>query len=268
MKPVEPAVKVFKDMNALSRAVADLVLDCALASIKARERFILALSGGSTPKQLFSFFAADPWRRELPWSKTHLFWVDERCVPPDQSESNYRLACDAFLDYLPLLPTQVHRIAGEDGPDKAASAYEQELENFFKGEFPMFDAELLGMGENGHTASLFPGASTLREQKHWVLPVHLEPPQLSRVTLSLPVLCNARDIIFLAAGRNKAAVLHEIVEDGNPRGYPAGLVQPGGGKLTWMVDRDAASLLGKLLAPQGPDPRRQNPEPGPQTPEP
>ena len=117
------------------------------------------------------------------------------------------------------------------------------------------------MGENGHTASLFTGASTLRERKHWVLPVHLEPPQLSRVTLTLPVLCNAGEIIFLATGRNKAAALHEIVEDGNPRGFPAGLVQPSSGKLTWMVDHEAASLLGKFLAPLNPEPRTQNPEP-------
>ncbi len=252
MKPVEPEVRVYKDLNALSNAAANLVLDCALASIEARGRFIFALSGGFTPKQLFSFFAADPWRRKLPWSKTHLFWVDERCVPPDHSESNYRLARDTFLDYLTLLPTQVHRITGEDGPDKAASAYEQELESFFNGALPRFDAELLGMGENGHTASLFPGAAALHERKHWALPVHLKPPQLNRVTLTLPVLCNAGNILFLATGRNKAAVLHEIVEDGNPRGYPAGLVQPASGKLIWMADRDAASLLGKFLAPLNP----------------
>jgi 6-phosphogluconolactonase len=252
MKPVEPEVKVYQDLNDLSNAAADLVLDDALSSIEARGRFILALSGGFTPKQLFSLFAADPWRKKLPWSKTHLFWVDERCVPPDHSESNYRLARDAFLDYLSLLPKQVHRICGEDGPDKAASAYEKELESFFKGALPRFDAELLGMGENGHTASLCPGASTLRERKRWVLPVHLEPPRISRVTLTLPVLCNARDIIFLASGRSKATALHEIIEDGNPQGYPAGLVQPENGKLTWMVDRDAASLIGKGIAQGGP----------------
>lgn len=242
-----PEVMVFKGMNALSRAVAEFVLVSARTSMEARGRFLLALSGGSTPRQLFSFFAADPWRKAIPWSKTHLFWVDERCVPPGHQESNYRLACDAFLDYLPLSSSQVHRIAGEDGPDKAASAYEQELESFFGGELPRFDMELLGMGEDGHTASLFPGAATLRERNHPVLPVHLDPPGLSRVTLTLPVLCNAVDIIFLAAGRGKAAVLHEIVEDGNPRGYPAGLVQPASGRLTWMVDREAASLIGKFL---------------------
>jgi 6-phosphogluconolactonase len=254
MNPSEPPeVKVFKDMNALSSATADLVLTSALRSIEARERFTLAISGGFTPKQLFSFFAADPWRRKLPWSKTHLFWVDERCVPPDHEESNYRLAQDAFLDYLALLPSQVHRMRGEDRADKAAAAYERELENFFGGALPRFDVELLGMGENGHTASLFPGAATLRERKRWVLPVHLDPPGLSRVTLTLPVLCNAEEIIFLAAGRGKAAALHEIVEDGNPKEYPAGLVQPADGKLTWMVDREAASLLGKFLAISPPD---------------
>jgi 6-phosphogluconolactonase len=252
MKPTEPPeVMVFKDMSALSCATADLVLASALRSVEARGTFTLAISGGFTPKQLFSFFAADPWRRKLPWSKTHLFWVDERCVPPDHDESNYHLAKDAFLDYLALLPSQVHRMRGEDGADKAAAAYERELENFFEGTLPRFDVELLGMGENGHTASLFPGAATLRERKHWVLPVPLEPPALSRVTLTLPVLCNAADIVFLAAGRSKAAVLHEIVEDGNPKGYPAGLVQPTVGKLLWMVDREAASLIRKPLAAGG-----------------
>jgi len=244
-----PDVKVFEDMNALSLAAADRVIASALESVEARGRFTLALSGGSTPQELFSLFASDPWRTSMPWSKTHLFWVDERCVPPDHLENNYGLASHAFLAGLSLSPTQVHRIRGEDGPDRAAAAYEQELESFFGGALPQFDMVLLGMGKDGHTASLFPGASTLRERKHRVLPVPLEPPRLSRVTLTLPVLCNARHSIFLVSGRSKAAALHEIVEDGNPQGYPAGLVQPENGKLSWMVDRDAASLIGKFFAP-------------------
>jgi 6-phosphogluconolactonase len=237
-------LEIFKDSDALSRAAADRILAKALESIAARGRFTLALSGGSTPKQLFSLFAIDPWRKDMSWSKTHLFWVDERCVPPDHRESNYCLASHEFLASLSLAPAQVHRIRGEDGPDKAAESYEQELDRFFNGALPRFDVELLGVGEDGHTASLFPDVSSLRERKHRVLPIPLEPPRLSRVTLTLPVLCNARDIIYLVAGRNKAAVLHEIVEDGNPQGYPAGLVQPVNGKLTWMVDHDAASLIG------------------------
>ena len=250
MKRVEPPdVKVFEDMNALSLAAADRVLASALESVEARGRFMLALSGGATPAQLFSLFAQDPWRAALPWSKTHLFWVDERCVPPDHPENNYCLVSHTFLAGLSLSPAQVHRIRGEDGPDRAAAAYELELERFFGGALPRFDMELLGMGKDGHTASLFPGAPTLRERKHWVLPVPLEPPRLSRVTLTLPVLCNARDGIFLVAGRSKAAALHEIVEDGNPQGFPAGLVQLVNGELTWMVDRDAASLIGKFFAP-------------------
>lgn len=243
-----PDVRIFPDLDGLSRAAADIVLERSLHAISDRGRFTAALSGAFTPKKLYSLFAEPPWREKLPWPKMHLFWVDERCVPPDHPESNYLLAREAFLTRVPLPPENVHRMRGEDGADRAAESYEQELYTFFSGSLPRFDLILLGVGEDGHTASLFPETASLRERVHLVLPVHLEPPKLDRVTLTLPVLCNAEAVLFLVAGRNKASVVHEVVEDRNPRNYPSGMVRPAHGTLTWMLDRAAASLTGSAQA--------------------
>src|SRR5574337_1721503 len=239
-----PCIRKFPDPDSLSREAADFMLACSRRVLASRERFTVALSGGATPKKLYSLLAAPPWRDAFPWPGTHIFWSDGRCVPPGNPESNYKLAFDGFLSRLPLPAQNIHRIRGEAGPDEAARGYEKELWSFFgEDTLPRFDLVLLGVGEDGHTASLFPGAGALQEQNRLALPVRVDPPGLNRVTLSLRVLNNAARVLFLAAGGSKAKVVREIAAEGNRRGYPAGLVRPAHGTLVWMIDQEAGSQL-------------------------
>jgi 6-phosphogluconolactonase len=237
-------VRVFADVGTLSRAAAESFVSLALSAGASRDRFAVALSGGTTPKRLYSLLASPPYRDRIDWTSLHVFWADERCVPWDHRDSNFKLAYDTLLSRVPLPPENVHRVCGEEEPECAAQEYEQELRSFFgPATFPVFDLILLGAGEDGHTASLFPGGATLRARTRLAVPVHFDAPKHSRVTLTLPVLNHAEKVLFLASGRVKAKVVHEILEDGNPYQYPAGMVRPVRGRVLWMVDRDAARLL-------------------------
>jgi len=241
--PQPPAVRVFPDLDSLSRAAADFVLSVAGGAIASGSRFCMALSGGSTPRTLYTLLASPPWNESLPWRKTHVFWADERCVPPRHRDSNYGFAFETLLSRVPLPGGNIHRIHGEEGPERAARAYEDELRGAFPEDMPRFDLVLLGVGEDGHTASLFPGDAALGETKRLALPVLLDESKHSRVTLTLPVLENARKALFLAAGLTKSRIVREIIEEGNPGALPAGLVRPAQGRLLWMLDQEAASLL-------------------------
>ncbi len=246
----QPAARIYPDLDALSCAAADLIVTLAKRALAGRKRFSIALSGGSTPRTLYALLASPPWKESLPWEGTHVFWADERCVPPDDRDSNYRLALETVLSRVPLPLANIHRIPGEEGPDRAARTYEDELRFFFGNAAAGFDLVLLGAGEDGHTASLFPGAPTLASTARLALPVHLDRPLHSRVTLTLPVLNGADHVLVLAAGRAKAPVVQEVIDNGNRKKYPAGLVRPASGNLIWMLDRDAASLLRELAADQ------------------
>ncbi len=241
-------VRVFHDLEEMSRVAAELFATLSKKSIASRRRFVVALSGGSTPHRLYSLLGSPWYRNKIDWSRVYIFWTDERCVPKDRPESNYRLAHEAFLSRVPLPAQNIHRIRGEDEPSKAAEAYEDELRNFFSGPGAIiFDLIILGVGEDGHTASLFPGSPALDERMRPAVPVYLEEPKINRVTLTLPVLNHAAQVLFLASGRAKAGAVHEIVEDGNPKQYPAGLVQPLQSSAVWMIDREASSALAKPL---------------------
>ncbi len=243
-----PQVQVLADPEALSHSAANLV-SAIIEAAAAKGTVSVALSGGSTPRRLYTLLGEAPWRERIEWKRVHLFWADERCVPPDHNESNYRLVAETFLSRVDLPEDHIHRIRGEEEPELAARVYEEELRRFSRPEaLPVFDLILLGAGEDGHTASLFPGSPALREKKRFAVPVYCEAPKHSRITLTLPVLNRAAHVLFLASGRAKAAVVHEIVEDGNPKQYPAGLVQPVSGAVTWMIDREAAGLLDEQLA--------------------
>ena len=240
-------VRIFPDIEALSRAAADFFVMRARESIAGDGRFAVALSGGSSPKGLYSLLGSPPLRDAVPWRGVHCFWADERCVPPEHPASNYRLAREAFLSAVQLPDANIHRVRGEGAPDAAARAYEEDLRRFFGGPgLPEFDLVILGAGEDGHTASLFPGSPSLRETARLALPVYLERPELDRVTLTLPVLNHASHVLFLATGRAKADIISGILEEGNPRNHPAGLVRPGDGDVTWLIDREAG---GKLRRP-------------------
>jgi 6-phosphogluconolactonase len=231
----------------LFQAAADEVIHAATAAVAERGRFTIALSGGSTPKNLYTLIAANA-SANLPWAQMFFFWGDERHVPPDDPDSNYRMAKEAFLSKIPVPPGNIFRIPAEN-PDAAAAAeaYEQTLRKFFAvgaGEFPRFDLILLGMGPDGHAASLFPETAALQEKSRLVVANWVEKLGTSRITFTLPLLNAARCVAFLVSGIDKAEALHEVLE-GNAPGekYPSKLVQPSAGKLIWFVDRAAASQL-------------------------
>jgi 6-phosphogluconolactonase len=231
----------------LFQAAAEEVIRAATEAIAARGRFTIALSGGSTPRNLYTLIAANA-SASLPWAQMFFFWGDERHVPPDNADSNYRMAQETLLSKIPVPPANVFRIPAEN-PDAVAvaEAYEQTLRKFFAvapGEFPRFDLILLGLGPDGHTASLFPETAGLRETSRLVVANWVEKLSTSRITFTLPVLNAARCVAFLVSGADKAAVLREVLE-GNAPGekYPSKLVQPSDGKLIWFVDRAAASQL-------------------------
>jgi 6-phosphogluconolactonase len=231
----------------LFQAAAEEVLRAATDAVEQRGRFTIALSGGSTPKNLYTLIAANA-SSSLPWERMFFFWGDERHVPPDDPDSNYRMAKEALLSKIPLPPANIFPVPA-DNPDAAAAAeaYEQTLRKFFAlapGEIPRFDLILLGMGPDGHTASLFPETPALQEKERLVVANWVEKLKTSRITFTLPVLNAARGVAFLVSGIDKAAVLHEVLE-GNapPEKYPSKLVRPHDGKLIWFVDRAAASEL-------------------------
>lgn len=241
-----PAVTIFADEEALGRAAADLFLALSREAIASRGRFSAALSGGSTPRRLYELLGEKPYRDAVDWQRVHVFWVDERCVPRDHGESNFRLAFDTVLSTVPLPTENIHRIKGEEGPDRAAREYEDDIRTFFgTSGTPSFDLIILGVGEDGHTASLFPDSPLLNERLRIAVPVYLEKPKLNRITLTLPVLNNAARILVLATGEKKAEVVREILEGpGNAR-RPAGLVRPVHGVLQWLIDKKAGQKLTK-----------------------
>jgi 6-phosphogluconolactonase len=231
----------------LFQAAADEVLRAAAEAIAQRGRFTIALSGGSTPRNMFALIAANA-SGNLPWEKMFFFWGDERHVPPNDPESNYRMAKETLLSKVPVPSANIFPVPSEN-PDAAAAAqaYEETLRKFFAvsaGDFPRFDLILLGMGPDGHTASLFPETAALQEKSRLVVANWVEKMQTSRITFTLPVLNAARCVAFLVSGADKAPVLHEVLEGKAPgEKYPSKLVQPTDGKLIWFVDRAAASEL-------------------------
>jgi 6-phosphogluconolactonase len=231
----------------LFAAAAEEVVRAAKEAVAQRGRFTIALSGGSTPKSLYNLLATNA-RNALPWERMFFFWGDERHVPPTDPDSNYRMADETLLSKIPVAAANVFRIPAEN-PDAAAvaAAYEQTLRKFFQlgpEQFPTFDLILLGMGPDGHTASLFPGTKALQEKKRLVVANWVEKLKTSRITLTLPVLNAARSVAFLVSGTDKASVLRAVLEEDVPaEQYPSKLVRPTEGKLIWLVDRAAASAL-------------------------
>lgn len=231
----------------LSAAAAEEVVHAAEEAVAARGRFTIALSGGSTPRNLFTLLATNA-RSTLPWDRMFFFWGDERHVPPTDAESNYRMADETMLSKIPVAAGNIFRVAAEN-PDAAAAAgaYEQTLRKFFaleSGQVPRFDLILLGMGPDGHTASLFPGTAALQEKTRLVVANWVDKLKTSRITLTLPVLNAARCVAFLVSGTDKADALKAVLEGDAPgEQYPSKLVKPNDGKLIWLVDRAAASGL-------------------------
>jgi 6-phosphogluconolactonase len=242
-------IEIIADAEAMSRAAAELLIEHIAESLHTQEVYSIALSGGATPRRLYALLADDrDLRRQIPWERIHFFWGDERHVPPDHPDSNYRMADTALLSKVPVPKANIHRIPAEN-PDaaKAAADYEQEIRRFFNiesGQVPRFNCVLLGMGSDGHTASLFPGTAALAETQRLVVSNWVKKFQSYRITLSLPVINNAAYILFLVAGREKADTLKAVLEaDSKTMRFPVQYIKPTHGQLTWLLDRPAASRL-------------------------
>ena len=231
----------------LFEAAAEVVLHAANEAVAERGRFTIALSGGSTPKSLYNLLATNA-RASLPWERMFFFWSDERHVPPSDPESNYRMANEAMLSRIPVAAENVFRVLAENpDADAAAANYDETLRSFFAlstGEFPRFDLILLGMGPDGHTASLFPGTAALQEKSRLVVANWVEKFKTHRITFTLPLLNAARRVAFLVSGTGKEEALRAVLKGDAPgEQYPAKLVRPKDGKLIWLLDRAAASAL-------------------------
>lgn len=236
----KPRIDVSPDFEGLAHRVAQWIVDLACAT---RGRFAIALSGGSTPKRLYQLLATPPLVEAMPWERVHLFWGDDRFVPWDDPNSNYGMARDAMIAHVPIPAANVHGIRMQGTPDSAAEEYERTLKSYYGADVlsadrPLFDVNLLGMGPDGHTASLFPSKPALDEKHRWVTGVP-EPglnPIVPRVTLTFPALESARSVAFVAAGADKTAMMRRAL--GGDHALPSARVSPVG-ELVWFIDRAA-----------------------------
>jgi len=246
----KPPVEVFPDREKLIQAAAEHVIEIASQGITKTGRVAIALSGGSTPRPLYALLASERYSQRIDWPRVHIFWGDERCVPLDSPVSNYRMARETLLNTIRIPVSNIHRIRGEDAPEKAAAAYEKELRTFFgvnaTDGSPLlgFDVILLGMGENGHTASLFPGLAAVTEKQRWVMGQYVEVVSMWRITLTPVVINAAKNVIFIVSGAEKAERLHSVLEGPfQPEVLPAQVIRPARGRLLWLLDKAAAARL-------------------------
>jgi 6-phosphogluconolactonase len=249
-----PADLVLPTAEALAEAAAELCVASANEAIKTRGRFVIALAGGQTPRATYRRLATKPLASRVMWTKVQVVWGDERCVPPDHPESNYRMAREALLDQVPLLAANVHRIHGEDDPAAAALDYEATLRELLRtpiGEAraipgARIDLVLLGLGSDGHTASLLPGSAAARERTRWVVADHFGAGLPARITLTKMVINAAAEILFLVSGSTKAGITQRVLEGPrSPDELPAQTIAPSNGRVRWWVDQAAAVELGK-----------------------
>jgi 6-phosphogluconolactonase len=244
-------ITIYPDNKSLVSAAADFIADSAEQAIGARGRFTIALSGGHTPEPVYARLAIPAYRDRFEWSKVQVFFGDERCVPPDDPRSNYHMVKTALFDQVPLPEVNIHRIRGEESPEQAAADYTRVLQDSFGGKAATggpppegFDLVLLGMGENGHTASLFPGLAAVTETVHWVMAQYVEVVGMWRITLTPVVINAARQVAFLVSGAQKAKMLHQVLEGPyRPLVLPSQIIEPTQGKLHWLVDEPAAVKL-------------------------
>ena len=236
--------EIYPTSSDLVRASAERISSLLDAAVRANGTATLALSGGSTPRSVYALLGSEPYRSQIPWDKVHLFWGDERCVPADHAESNYRMVKESLFNHITIPAANIHRIMAERGAAIAAQDYEVEIMHVFglsAGSMPVFDVILLGLGEDGHTASLFPGTAALEEKGRIVTDVFVQKLNTERITLSFPAINNAAHIIFLVSGAGKAPILAEVLH--GPHKYPSQRIQPQNGEVIWLVDRDASTQL-------------------------
>ena len=247
MSPQIPPIKMFEDADELAEQLAIEFLNSVHQAVENEKKFYVALSGGSTPAHFFHKLASEPYREKISWQSVHFFWGDERCVPPNHSDSNYRMTKQNLLDYISLPAENVHRILGEKDPTTEAKRYAQEIESLVPkndSKFPRFDWILLGLGTDGHTASIFAGSDVLDDHQNiCTATIHPESGQ-KRITLTLPVINNARRISFLVTGEHKASIVAQIlVGVESSERLPVSLIRPTNGNLEWYLDREAGKVI-------------------------
>lgn len=233
---------IYDDAGSLADGVAGMVSELLTSSADRHGNASFVLSGGGTPRRVYDILGSEEQRGRVPWSRVQIFWGDERCVGPNLPDSNYRMAYEAFLQKVAIPPANIHRIQGEKPPQEAARLYEAEIRQALQvreGEFPRFTVLLLGLGPDGHTASLFPGTLALQERKRIVTEVYVESLKASRITLTIPAINNSVNVLFLVSGRSKSEMLGRILLDEGPL-YPAQFIDPANGRLHWCIDREAS----------------------------
>ena len=247
--PTKPEIIITDDPTQLARSAVGIFANAAKDCVTQKNRFTVALSGGSTPRAMHRLLAGEPISSDMPWDKVHIFWVDERCVPVDDPASNYGLARKDFLERLSIPLEQIHPMPGGGPPEEGAKRYQEEMEAVFQmreEDFPVFDLIFLGVGKDGHTASLFPGKRSVVASEKWVAAVKGGNPDVYRLTLTYKVLNRAKEIYFLVSGKGKAPIVKTAIENKDAR-LPAQKIQPMHGSLTWLLDREAASLLAEEM---------------------
>ena len=237
-------LKIFQTADELNKAAVEFIIAAAKKAIAMRGKFIISLSGGQTPQKLYSLLSESPYREQVQWEKTFVFWDDERCVPLDDERNNAHCAKFTLLDKIDIPESNIYAIPVNLSPGEAAVKYEKELKYFFGKEALRFDLILLGLGANGHTASLFPKTKVIDEQMEGIRAVYVEEEKMFRVTMTAPLINQARIILFLVTGENKAEILKKVFTVSyRPDQIPAQLIKPGDGELYWFVDGAASSLI-------------------------
>ncbi|WP_224998710.1 6-phosphogluconolactonase [Cesiribacter sp. SM1] len=237
-------IRIFDSTLELSKTAAEEFIQAAREAVEERGKFTVALTGGSSPLHLYQLLAQSPYRERVPWSQTYVFWGDERWVPLTDEKSNAKMAFENLLDLVPIPKDQIFPMWGEQEPEEFALYYESLLHQHLDEAGGSFDLILLGMGDDGHTASLFPGTAVLEEKSRWVQAYYLAPQEMYRVTLTAPCINRASKIVFLTFGEKKADALYEVLQgEHNPRQYPSQLINPKNGEVLWLVGKAAAQKL-------------------------
>jgi 6-phosphogluconolactonase len=237
-------IQVYPAAEELSEAAAEFIIHTAKNAVDNKGRFVISLSGGHTPEQLYILLSKPSFRDQMPWKKTFVFWGDERCVPSNDKQNNANMARTSLLDHIDIPSLNIHPIPVDLPPAEAAHEYENTIRNFFHEEAPCFDLILLGLGENGHTASLFPGTDVVSENERLVKEVYLAEQKMFRITMTAILINQAYNIVFLVEGEGKAVILDTVLNTSyQPDKYPAQLIIPVNGNLYWFVDKTAASDL-------------------------
>jgi 6-phosphogluconolactonase len=234
---------IYKNVEETVIALADWMTELIRRTLEVKDRFTIALSGGETPKKLYRTLASDRYRGKINWNKLHFFWGDERMIPINDERSNAKMAYEYLLDHVDIPSSNIHTIFTDIVPDESALHYEKILHQYFDVKQITFDLALLGMGDDGHTLSLFPGSEALKDEQSWVKADNTEQKGMKRITLMPTVINRSAAIVFLVTGENKATVLAEIISNPTHEKYPAQLIQPANGELYWFLDEAAAKNL-------------------------